>query len=78
VRPASGGGVSAQIIELPRRTSYEPELSKTQIARHYGYSRRWIEMQVAAGAPSRKLPNGHRRFRLSAFDDWLKERRRAQ
>jgi hypothetical protein len=66
--------MSGQIIELPRRTSYEPMLSKTQLARHLGYSRRWIDLQVAAGAPSIKLRNGHRRFRLGEFMDWLEER----
>jgi hypothetical protein len=49
-------------------------LAKTQLARHLGYSRRWIELQVAAGAPSIKLRNGHRRFRLGEFMDWLEER----
>lgn len=64
----------AEIVELPRRTSHEPLLSKTQLARTLGYSRRWIELQVAEGAPSIKLPNGHRRFRLSEFMGWLEER----
>jgi hypothetical protein len=66
--------MSAEIIELPRRTSYEPLLSKTQLARTLGYSRRWIELQVAAGAPSIKLQNGQRRYRLSEFMAWLEER----
>lgn len=68
--------MSAEIIELPRRTSYEPWLSKTKLAGILGYSRRWIELQVAAGAPSKKLPNGQRRFRLREFTDWLEERTR--
>jgi hypothetical protein len=66
--------VSGEIIELPRRTSYEPWLTKTQLARTLGYSRRWIELQVAAGAPSKKLPNGHRRLRLAEFTEWLEGR----
>jgi hypothetical protein len=66
--------MSAEIIELPRRTSYEPWLSKTQLARTLGYSRRWIELQVAKGAPSRKLRNGQRRFRLTQFTEWLEGR----
>jgi hypothetical protein len=52
-------------------------MSKTQLASHYGYSRRWVEIQVSRGAPSMKLANGHRRFRLSEFDGWLNERRSA-
>lgn len=64
----------SNVIELPRRTSFEPWLSKTQLARVLGFSRRWIELQVAAGAPSKKLPNGQRRFRLSEFERWLEGR----
>lgn len=66
--------MNAEIIELPRRTSYEPLLSKTQLARTLGYSRRWIELKVAEGAPSIKLSNGHRRYRLSEFMAWVEER----
>jgi hypothetical protein len=66
--------MSAEIIELPRRTSYEPWLSKTQLARTLGYSRRWIELQVAKGAASKKLRNGQRRFRLAEFTEWLEGR----
>ena len=65
--------MTAEIIELPRRTSYEPWLSKTQLAHTLGYSRRWVELKVAEGAPSIKLQNGHRRFRLSEFMEWLEE-----
>jgi hypothetical protein len=50
-------------------------LSKTQLAQHYGYSRRWVELQVAKGAPSVKLGNGHRRFDLGRFDAWLRQSR---
>lgn len=64
---------AGQIIELPRRTSYEPWLSKTQLARTLGYSRRWVEIQTSQGAPSRKLPNGQRRYRFSEFIKWLDE-----
>lgn len=66
--------MSADVITLPRRTSFEPWLSKTQLAHVVGFSRRWVELQVAAGAPSKKLPNGQRRFRLSEFEAWLEGR----
>jgi hypothetical protein len=69
------GTWSGQIIELPRRTSYEPWLSKTQLAAILSYSRRWVEIQTSQGAPSRKLPNGQRRYRLSDFSRWLDEKR---
>jgi hypothetical protein len=68
--------MSAQIIQLPHRTSHEPWLSKTQLADILGYSRRWVELQVAAGAPSKKLPNGQRRFRLREFTKWVEGRAR--
>jgi hypothetical protein len=67
--------MSAEVIELPRRTSYEPWLSKTQLATMLGYSRRWVELKVAQGAPSKKLRNGQRRYRYSEFMAWLEEQR---
>jgi hypothetical protein len=48
-----GAGVSATVIPLPRRTDWEPELSKRQLAATLGYTTRWVELRVREGMPSR-------------------------
>ncbi len=45
-------------------------LSKPQIAEHYGFTPRWVELQMRKGLPSR-LIGGRRRFLLSEVDEWL-------
>jgi hypothetical protein len=44
------------------------------MADFYGYSTRWIERQVAAGMPHRRI-GGQLRFQPSRVEDW--QRRRA-
>ena len=55
-------------------------LSKREVAEHYGFSVRWVEIQIGQGMPSR-LIGGQRRLRLSEVDAWLRQvtpaRRRA-
>ncbi len=48
----------------------EPFLSKAQIAAHYGYSTRWVELQMRKGLPSR-MRGGQRRYLLSEVEAWF-------
>ena len=48
-----------------------PLLTKEQVARHYSFSTRWVELQLAKGMPSRMI-GGRRRFDLGAVDRWLR------
>lgn len=57
---------------MPVGLGAEPWLSKKQLAAHYGYSVRWVELRVVDGMPSH-LRGGHRKFLLSEVDPWLAE-----
>ena len=48
-------------------------MSKRQVAGHFGYSTRWVELRVKDGMPSQMI-GGHRKFRLSECELWLLER----
>jgi predicted DNA-binding transcriptional regulator AlpA len=63
---------SATVYPFPRR-GWEPWLTKKQLAAHFGYSTRWVELRVREGMPS-KLIGGRRRFRLSEVEAWIEER----
>lgn len=65
------------VIAFPRRSSWEPELSKRQLAQTLGYSTRWVELRVREGMPSYQQTNGYRRFRLSEVEAWLAQGRTA-
>jgi hypothetical protein len=54
-----------EVIQFP-----EPWLTKRQLADHYGFSTRWIELRMQEGMPSRMI-GGRRRFRLSETENWL-------
>lgn len=43
---------NARVIPFPRRTTWEPELTKRQIAQRLGYSTRWIEQRMGEGMPA--------------------------
>ena len=58
------------VIPFPRRTDWEPELSKRQVAQWFGFSTRWVELRVREGMPSR-LRGNRRRFLLSECEAWL-------
>ena len=58
------------VIPFPRRTDWEPELSKRQVAQWFGFSTRWVELRVREGMPSRMRGN-RRRFLLSECEAWL-------
>jgi hypothetical protein len=58
------------VIPFPRRTDWEPELSKRQVAQRFGFSTRWVELRVREGMPSCMRGN-RRRFLLSECEAWL-------
>lgn len=64
------------VIPFPRRTDWEPELSKKRLAEVLGYSPRWVEMRMRDGMPSR-LKGNQRRFVLSEVERWLNEWRKS-
>lgn len=64
------------VIPFPRRSDWEPELSKRQLAQRLGYSTRWVELRVREGMPS-TLKGNQRRFLLSETEAWLAERKTA-
>ncbi len=61
------------VIPFPRRTDWEPRLSKRQLADGLGYSTRWVELRVRDGMPS-YIQGNQRRFLLSEVESWLAER----
>jgi hypothetical protein len=61
------------VIPFPRRSDWEPELSKRQLAVTFGYSTRWVELRVRDGMPSR-LKGNQRRFLRSEVETWLDQR----
>lgn len=63
------------LIRLPHRPGSEPWQSKRQIAAHFGFSTRWVEMRVK-GKPSVMI-GGHRRFLASECEEWLLKGRSA-
>jgi len=65
------------VIPFPRRTDWEPELSKRQLAEGLGYSTRWVELRVREGMPTSSMKGNQRRFRLSEIEGWLAVRRTA-
>jgi hypothetical protein len=59
----------AQVIDLPRRTEWEPFLTKRDLAQHYRVTVRTIETWQSKGMPSR-LRGGKRLYRLSEVEAW--------
>jgi hypothetical protein len=72
--------MTAEIVSLDRvrqeRQGTEPWLSKTDLADHYSFSTRWVELRVRDGMPARRI-GGRLRFRVSETDAWLEERQTA-
>lgn len=58
------------------RDGTEPWLSKPQLAAHYAFSTRWVELRVREGMPARRI-GGRLRFRVSDTDAWLEGRQTA-
>lgn len=65
--------MTGRLIRMPLRAGSEPWLSKRQIAAHFGFSTRWVELRVRKGMPS-QLIGGHRRFRISECEAWIIEK----
>lgn len=65
----------ADVIPFRPRSGarYEPELTKQQIAAHFGFSTRWVDLRCAEGMPY-KPRGGRRRFLLSEVTRWLDQR----
>lgn len=62
-----------ELVRLPLRPGAEPWVSKKQLAGHFGYSIRWVELRVREGMPSQMI-GGQRRFRISECESWVMER----
>ena len=62
-----------RLIRLPLRPGGEPWVSKRQLAGHFAYSTRWVELRVREGMPSQMI-GGQRKFRISECETWLIER----
>lgn len=71
----AGGTVHALADIRTRRLGREPLYTKQQLAAHYCYSTRWVELRVRDGMPSRRV-GGQLRFVLSETDAWIDEARR--
>lgn len=65
--------MTGRLIRMPLRPGSEPWLSKRQIAAHFGFSTRWVELRVRDGMPSQMI-GGHRRFRVSECETWVLEK----
>lgn len=78
-RPLERDG-AAEVVDFASarqaRDGTEPWLTKAQIAEHLGFSTRWVELRVREGLPCRRM-GGRLRFRRSAAERWLEERRQA-
>ncbi len=61
------------VIPFPQQAAWEPWLSKRQLAQHFGYSTRWVELKMREGMPS-YIHGSQRRYRLSETEAWLAER----
>jgi len=65
------------VVSLDRhrmiRQGTEPWATKQEIARHLGFSLRWVELRVRDGMPCRRI-GGRLRFRQSEVEAWLGER----
>lgn len=63
----------APVIQLPRRTDWEPYLTKAELAQHYRCTQRTIENWQSAGMPSR-LRGRRRLYRVSEVEAWHADR----
>ncbi len=62
---------------IPFPGSYEPLMSKRQLADYLGFSTRWVELRVHDGLPVATTIGNQKRFRLSEVMRWLSEWRAA-
>jgi excisionase family DNA binding protein len=68
---------AAPVIDLVHarqvRDGTEPWITKQQLARHLGFSVRWVEYRVAEGLPHSRM-GGRLRFQRTAVERWLSDR----
>jgi hypothetical protein len=70
-RPDSPVMRDATIIHFPQH-GREPWVDKQVVARHLGFSTRWVELRMHEGLPFERPPGSHRpRYHLSAVESWL-------
>lgn len=69
--------MSATVIDLQaaraQRAGVEAWLTKQQLARHLGFSVRWVEYRVLEGMPHARI-GGRVRFQRSTVEQWLRGR----
>jgi hypothetical protein len=63
----------AVVIPFPKRSDWEPWLTKRQLSCVLGFGTRWIEYRVSEGMPSTRI-GGRCMFRLSEVEKWLENR----
>jgi hypothetical protein len=68
--PGFGSGGAAYVRAVEHRQELERWLTKDEVAAHYGFAVRWVELRLAEGMPS-ELIGGRRRLRLSETERWL-------
>lgn len=51
---------------------HEPWLTKQELARHLGFSPRWVELRVREGMPCERF-GARLRFQRTPVEQWLKE-----
>ena len=56
---------------IPFPTTYEPLMSKRQLADYLGFSTRWVELRVHDGLPVATTIGNQKRFRLSQVEPWV-------
>jgi phage terminase Nu1 subunit (DNA packaging protein) len=61
-----------EVIPFPKRSDWEPWLTKKQLSAILGFCTRWIEYRVSDGMPVHKI-GGRCMFRLSEVEEWLKK-----
>jgi hypothetical protein len=81
---STGNSYVADVVRLPSRADFDPELTKRELARMWRCSTKAIERYVdpeyvrprgLRPLPSFTTPFGRRRFRLSEVEAWRAERR---
>jgi excisionase family DNA binding protein len=64
-----------RLAEPATATWPEPWLCKRDLAAYLGFSVRWVELQMQAGMPHKRI-GGRVRFRRSDVEAWLDNRAR--
>lgn len=57
---------------VPIGVVHEPWLTKQELAKHLGFSPRWVELRVREGMPCERF-GARLRFQRTPVEQWLKE-----